>query len=169
MEQQNLQDKILGIIDTATEEKQRWDDLTPTDPDYMMHSPKSVGYHETNEQLYLFQNLLVGFNPSQSILDIGSGRGDMCNFITEFFGEPAPWTGIDHNPIMVYVCAQNSSESKLTAADWSWPIICTKVGVTCETKRLEKATKNPTAGKRPRSLLKRANPPRTYSHRLTFW
>ena len=100
MEQQNLQDKILGIIDTATEEKQRWDDLTPTDPDYMMHSPKSVGYHETNEQLYLFQNLLVGFTPSQSILDIGSGRGDMCNFITEFFGELAPWTGIDHNPIM---------------------------------------------------------------------
>jgi len=100
MEQQNLQDKILGIIDTATEEKQRWDELTPADPDYMMYSPKSVGYHETNEQLYLFQNLLVGFNPSQSILDIGSGRGDMCNFITQFFGEPAPWTGIDHNPIM---------------------------------------------------------------------
>ena len=56
MEQQNLQDKILGIIDTATEEKQRWDELTPTDPDYMMHSPMPVGYHDTAEQHYLFQN-----------------------------------------------------------------------------------------------------------------
>jgi SAM-dependent methyltransferase len=127
MEQQNLQNKILGIIDAVTEEKQQWDALTPADPEYMMHSPKPIGYHETNEQLYLFQNLLVGFNPSQTILDIGCGRGDMANFITEFFGEPAPWTGIDHNPIMSDIAKQKYGydtiigafeTTKLNKHDW---------------------------------------------------
>jgi len=100
MDREQLKQRIINNLTNSDTDMQRWDSLQPSDPDYMMHSPKSVGYHETNEQLYLFQNLLVGFNPSQSILDIGSGRGDMCNFITQFFGEPAPWTGIDHNPIM---------------------------------------------------------------------
>jgi SAM-dependent methyltransferase len=79
---------------------QRWDSLQFSDPEYMLYSPKPVGYHTTSEQRYLFQNLLVGFTPDQSILDVGCGRADMCDFIFDFFGTSAPYRGIDHNPIM---------------------------------------------------------------------
>jgi len=102
----NLKDKIATILSKADIETKRWDDLQPTDPEYMLYSPKPVGYHDTNEQRFLFQNILVGYTPDQTILDIGCGRGDMCNFIKEFYDlalsyDAKPlYTGIDHNPLM---------------------------------------------------------------------
>lgn len=116
MDTEQLQTKILNNLVNRDELQTKWDSLTPTDPDYMMYSPMPVGYHDTAEQHYLFQNLLVGFNPSQSILDIGCGRGDMANFITDFFGEPAPWTGIDHNPIMSDIAKQKYGYDTITGA-----------------------------------------------------
>ena len=106
MNAEQLQTKILNNLVNNDELHAQWDSLTPTDPDYMMHSPMPVGYHDTAEQHYLFQNLLVGFNPSQTILDVGCGRADMSNFITNFFGEPALYNGIDHNPIMADIAKQ---------------------------------------------------------------
>jgi SAM-dependent methyltransferase len=116
MELENIQNKIAETLSATDTEIQRWDSLTPTDPEYMTHSPFPVGYNTTNEQRYLFQNLLVGFDPSQTILDIGCGRGDMSNFINDFFGEPAPWTGIDHNPVMADVAKQKYGYDVLTGA-----------------------------------------------------
>jgi SAM-dependent methyltransferase len=116
MQSNELETKILGIVGDPSEQKKQWDALTPTDPDYMMYSPKPVGYHDTNEQLYLFQNLLVGFMPPQSILDIGCGRGDMCHFIADFFNGQSPYTGVDHNPIMSDLAKQKYGYDVLTGA-----------------------------------------------------
>lgn len=125
--QQEFQDKISNMLSNPDEEKQRWDSLEPTDPDYMMHSPKPVGYHDTNEQHFMFQNLLVGYNPTLTILDVGCGRADMCNFITEFFNEVPAYTGIDHNPLMADLAKQKYGydiisgafeTTKLTKHDW---------------------------------------------------
>jgi SAM-dependent methyltransferase len=124
---QDIQNKISDMLSNTDESKQRWDSLEPSDPDYMMYSPKPVGYHDTNEQHFMFQNLLVGFNPSSTILDIGCGRADLCNFIQNFYGEPAPYTGIDHNPLMADIAKQKYGydiitgafeTSKLSKHDW---------------------------------------------------
>lgn len=113
---QSLQDKISGMLSVTDESKQRWDALEPNDPEYMMYSPKPVGYHDTNEQHFMFQNLLVGFNPPASILDIGCGRADLCNFIETFFGVPAGYYGVDHNPLMADIAKQKYGYDIITGA-----------------------------------------------------
>jgi len=127
MTQQDIQNKITSILDAPNETKQYWDALQPTDADYMLYSPKPVGYHDTNEQHYLFQNLLVGYLPTQTILDIGCGRADMCNFIDNFYEEHPAWTGIDHNPLMADLAKQKYGydiiigafeTAKLNKHDW---------------------------------------------------
>ena len=122
-----IQEKILNVLTATDTDKQRWDSLTPESEDYMLHSPLPVGYHETNEQHYLFQNLLVGYLPNQSILDIGCGRADLANFINDFYGQAAVYTGIDHNPLMSDLAKQKYNydttvgafeTTKLTNHDW---------------------------------------------------
>jgi SAM-dependent methyltransferase len=115
MQLDEIQSKIANSLN-GNAEFERWDSLTATDPDYMLHSPMPVGYYTTSEQHYMFQNLLVGFNPSLSILDIGCGRADLCNFIQNFFGETALYTGIDHNPLMADIAKQKYGYDIITGA-----------------------------------------------------
>jgi hypothetical protein len=118
-------DKISKTLNNT--EKENWDTLTPADPDYMLYSPKPIGYHATDEQDYLFQNLLVGFNTDGTILDIGCGRADLCKFIETFFDATVPYHGVDHNPIMADLAKQKYGydiitgafeTAKLPNADW---------------------------------------------------
>jgi SAM-dependent methyltransferase len=117
MNNKDTQQRIAEILDPADETKQLWDNLAPTDADYMMHSPKPIGYHETNEQLFLFQNLLAGFNPQiNSILDIGCGRADLARFIADFYDTTPVYTGIDHNPIMTTLALEKHGQQVITGA-----------------------------------------------------
>ena len=113
MDLQSLESKITDLLTKSSD----FDALDPADPDYMLNSPISVGYNTIAEQNYLFQNVLSGFNPSiDSITDIGCGRADMCNFIQEFYGAPAPYYGIDHNPIMADLAKQKYGYDIFTGA-----------------------------------------------------
>ena len=127
MKQEEVQNKISSILEAPDETKQYWDMMDTADPEYMVYSPKPVGYHDTNEQLYLFQNLLVGYNPQQSILDIGCGRADLYNFIENFFEEKPVYAGVDHNPLMAHLAEHKYGiniqvgafeSAKLTTHDW---------------------------------------------------
>lgn len=128
MEIENIKNQIIAQLDASIDEQyQRWDALTPTDSDYMLYSPYPVGYNTTNEQVYLFQNLLVGYNPELSILDIGCGRADMANFIRNFYGSTSIYNGIDHNPVMSDIAKQKYDidiktgafeNATLSKADW---------------------------------------------------
>jgi SAM-dependent methyltransferase len=106
MDKDELQTKILNNLVNDNELHTQWDLLQPTDPDYMMYSPKPIGYHDTSEQYYLFQNLLVGYSPEQSIMDVGCGRADMLQFINDFYGATPIYSGIDHNPLMADLAKQ---------------------------------------------------------------
>jgi len=100
MNQDKITKKITENLST-TDQYDIWDKLNPTDTDYMMYSPTPVGYNSIAEQRYLMQNLLVGFY-GNSILDIGCGRADLYDFISNFH-ENLNFTyhGIDHNPVMI--------------------------------------------------------------------
>lgn len=124
---QDIQNKISNMLSSTDESKQKWDSLEPADPDYMIYSPKAVGYHDTNEQHFMFQNLLVGYTPASTILDIGCGRADMCNFINEFHNDVPGYYGIDHNPLMADIAKQKYGydiiigafeTTKLPNTDW---------------------------------------------------
>lgn len=102
MDKQELQNQILNNLENVDEQYQYWDSLEPTNPDYMMYSPRAVGYNTTAEQRYLMQNLLVGF-AGGSLLDIGCGRCDLysvANEIAALNNDIVLYSAIDHNPIM---------------------------------------------------------------------
>jgi len=96
-----IQEKIQKIIHGNDPEFIRRDNLSAqTDPDYMLHSPQVVGYNTTAEQHFLFQNLIIGLDPTvYSILDIGCGRGDLYGFLKELWPDHIfAYTGLDMNP-----------------------------------------------------------------------
>jgi hypothetical protein len=102
MDVNELTNQILNNLQNTDEQYQRWDTLTPTDSDYMMYSPRSVGYNTTAEQRYLMQNLLVGY-AGGSLLDIGCGRCDLYDVAREMAAlnnDTVFYSAIDHNPIM---------------------------------------------------------------------
>jgi SAM-dependent methyltransferase len=126
MQPSELQNKIQSVLDNSIDANE-WDSLLPTDENYLLYSPKPVGYHSTAEQHYIFQNLLVGYDPSLSILDIGCGRADLSNFINDFYGQPAIYHGIDHNPLMAQLATDRYSleiqtnafeTAELPSCDW---------------------------------------------------
>lgn len=92
-----IQQKIERLLTQTSD----YDNLTPTDPEYMMYHPSPVGYNTTNEQQYLFQNLLIGYGGG-SILDIGCGRCDLYGYMSEVYNIDAlNYYGIDRNPLLV--------------------------------------------------------------------
>ncbi len=98
---ENLQSRIQDIFGSKKENK--FDTLKPEDDiDYLMNSPVPVGYSSVIEQQFIFQNLISGFNPATDTLcDIGAGRGDLYKFIKDLYGIEFGYIGIDQNPVMV--------------------------------------------------------------------
>jgi hypothetical protein len=104
----DITNEILKNLENSDSEMQRWDSLTPADPEYMMHSPIPVGYNTTAEQRYLMQNILVGFRGG-SLLDVGCGRCDLygvASALAAANGEIVFYDAIDHNPIMTQLGEQ---------------------------------------------------------------
>jgi SAM-dependent methyltransferase len=103
-----LQTKIQKLVYGEDPEYLRRDTLNPeTDSDYMLYSPTVVGYNSTAEQNFLFQNLIMGLDPTAfTVLDIGCGRGDFYGYLTEIYDHIFGYTGIDHNPIMAELAKQ---------------------------------------------------------------
>ena len=102
MDVNELTNQILNNLENTNEQYHQWDSLEPTDPDYMMYSPRAVGYNTTAEQRYLMQNLLVGFSGG-SLLDIGCGRCDLYDVSREMAAlnnDIVAYNAIDHNPVM---------------------------------------------------------------------
>jgi SAM-dependent methyltransferase len=125
-----IQEKIQKIIHGNDPEFIRRDNLSAqTDPDYMLHSPQVVGYNTTAEQHFLFQNLIIGLDPTvYSILDIGCGRGDLYGFLKELWPDHIfAYTGLDMNPTMcdlgrekhgLDLINSNFDTAKLVTHDW---------------------------------------------------
>jgi SAM-dependent methyltransferase len=125
-----FREKILYILSGQTDDDTiKAEALLATDPEYLTNSPLAVGYKTTQEQLSLLLNTIIGYSPNNSILDIGAGRGDLYNFICEFFGkEPANYFGIEQNPLLCDVATKKygmdllnsifTAESTLPKKDW---------------------------------------------------
>ena len=130
MDSEFLANSILKNLENTDSNYANWDSLSATDNDYMMFSPKPVGYNTIAEQQYLMQNLLVGFNGG-SLLDVGCGRCDLYGVakqLTDMYNSNITYSGIDHNPIMTQLGEQKWNlqniqigafeTSKLTKHDW---------------------------------------------------
>lgn len=59
------------------------DSDTLVQENYLQDSPELVGYVNINEQILTYNAMLTFFNTSQSILDVGCGRGDLFAFLKE--------------------------------------------------------------------------------------
>ena len=127
METINTYQQTLNSVLSADNNK--YDNLNTTDPDYMMYSPIPIGYTSISEQQYIFQNLIIGYDPElYTILDIGAGRGDLFGFLKKLHNNKiSSYRGLDHNPIMCDLAKKrynidiqnNTFESaELQKADW---------------------------------------------------
>ena len=103
---ENLQERIQDLF--GSKKQDAFDTLDPaTDIDYLMNSPLPVGYSSIQEQQFIYQNLISGFNPSTDTLcDLGAGRGDLYKFIKDIYGIEFKYIGIDQNPVMVDLAKQ---------------------------------------------------------------
>ena len=105
MNPEELTEKITENL-SSSDKFDKWDELTATDADYMMYSPKPVGYNTTAQHRFLMQNLLIGFY-NDSILDIGCGRADLYDFLQNFYPDlNFVYHAIDHNPVMTDLAKQ---------------------------------------------------------------
>jgi SAM-dependent methyltransferase len=115
MNSEKITEKIKENLNSS-DQFDDWDKLQSTDADYMMYSPTPVGYNTTAEQRYLMQNLLTGFY-NASILDIGCGRADLYDFLTNFYPDlSVAYHGIDHNPIMTALAKEKYDTECITGA-----------------------------------------------------
>ncbi len=98
---EGLQERIQDLFGTKKENK--FDTLDPqTDSDYLLNSPIPVGYDSIQQQRFIYQNLISGFDPiNNSLYEVGCGRGDLYKFIKDLYGvENFEYDGIDFNPVM---------------------------------------------------------------------
>ena len=121
--------KELSKLMSDLPDENGYDDLKSNDKNYMLYSPHPVGYSTTSEQKYIFQNLIIGFNPKNySILDIACGRADLYGYITDLYkNDILSYRGIDINPFMADLAKQRYNvdieigsfeTTKLNNADW---------------------------------------------------
>jgi hypothetical protein len=108
MDKIELTNRIINNLSNSNESQLRYDALDVSDPEYMLYSPKPIGYNTTSEQQFLMQNLLVGFGGGK-LLDIGCGRCDLYGIASELAtlnNDIILYDAIDHNPIMTQLGKQ---------------------------------------------------------------
>lgn len=101
-------------------QQHEYDLLEPTDPNFLLYSPKPIGYNTYGEQRFLFNNLIAGF-PGTSITDVGCGRGDLWDQLMSLNGV-LTYNGIDHNPAMINLAKQRYGLDCIEGAYETTPI-----------------------------------------------
>lgn len=93
---------------------------TEVDTDYLFHSPEVLGWLSIEEQQFLFDVITAYISESDSILDVGCGRGDLYMYLAEKWNIDAGaynYTGIDYNPYMIDIGQQKYPNVNLIMAD----------------------------------------------------
>lgn len=73
----------------------------------LLNNPEVVGWFSTQEQELLFSALLLFYDPSKSVLDIGAGRADLFGYLKRTFNtDQINYKGIDYNPNVLEIAKQ---------------------------------------------------------------
>lgn len=103
---------------------------------YLQDSPELVGYVNINEQILTYNSMLTFFNTSQSILDVGCGRGDLFAFLKERYEDvflDSNYYGIDINEPLINAGKERYGINNIHVQDFSsfknaskfnWVIAC---------------------------------------------
>lgn len=104
---EGLQERIQNLFNSDKDNK--FNTLDPVeDSDYLLNSPIVVGYETIQQQQFIYQNLISGFNPvTDSLYEIECSRGDLYKFIKDLYGvDQFTYSGIDYNPVMIDLAKQ---------------------------------------------------------------
>jgi len=89
------------------------------DPDYLKNDPQVVGYNTAEEQDILYDFILSNFDPTtESVLDLGCGRGDFLRYVEEAYQHKLKYHGIDMNKQLIDVAKELSPDNKFTNTNW---------------------------------------------------
>jgi len=88
-------------------------------PDYIKTDPQVVGYHSLEEQEILYDFILSNFDPTtESVLDLGCGRGDFLRYVEEAYQSTLKYHGVDMNKQLIDVAKELSPDNTFTATNW---------------------------------------------------
>ena len=106
-------DNIDPVPDPVEEQEE---DL---DPNYLKTDPQVVGYHSEDEQHILYDFILSNFDPTtESVLDLGCGRGDFLRYVEETYQTDLKYHGIDMNKQLIDVAKELSPTNTFTSTNW---------------------------------------------------
>ena len=77
-----------------------------SEDNYLDESAQLVGYSNINEQILAYNSLLTFFSPTQTVLDINCGRGDLFAYIKQLHEDvfaDNQYTGISTNTVLINV------------------------------------------------------------------
>jgi SAM-dependent methyltransferase len=99
-----LEEEELSAVDFGTEE--------------LLNNPEVVGWFSIQEQELLFSALLLFYDPSKSVLDVGAGRADLYGYLKRVLNtDQINYKGIDYNPNVLEIAKQKYPGVAVEAVD----------------------------------------------------
>ena len=88
-------------------------------PDYIKTAPQVVGYQSVEQQEVLYDFVLSNFDPTtESVLDLGCGRGDLSRYTEDVYQSAMKYHGIDMNKQLIDVAKEMSPDKTFTNTNW---------------------------------------------------
>lgn len=112
----------LQEVELTDQEQSELETSIQNDPDYLQYAPEAVGYASREQQFNMYNAVATHIDePTRSILDFGSGRGDFGRWLCSNYGlttDDIQYMGIESNQPLVDACVQLNDGINVTQADW---------------------------------------------------
>jgi SAM-dependent methyltransferase len=107
------EDNLASLIDKESDEE--------LDPLYLQNDPRVVGYNNVDDQKIMYDFILSNFDStSESILDLGCGRGDLLRHAEQIYGVDLNYRGVDLNKQLIDIAKEMSPEKKDKFTNTNW-------------------------------------------------
>ena len=112
-----LRETYPANVESSTEFNE-FSEIDIEDLDRLINDPQTVGWASTSEQILLFTLLTAYYDQSESILDVGCGRGDLFGFIQEKYNTTSiDYTGVDYNPNITNIATRKFNDINVISID----------------------------------------------------
>jgi SAM-dependent methyltransferase len=104
-----------GYIDNMPITEEALNDL---EDDYLKVDPRVVGYRNLEEQSIVYDFVASNFDASsESVLDIGCGRGDFLRHLQGIYQDDVVYHGVDLNKVLIGTAKELNPEGTFTATN----------------------------------------------------
>ena len=120
LEDPTNEEVVEEVIDEVQDpEEEKPEEEKELDPNYLQNSPEVVGYYSVEEQQVLYDFILSNFDPTtESVLDLGCGRGDFVRYTEDTYQSEFKYHGVDMNKQLIDIAKELSPDKSFTNTNW---------------------------------------------------